>query len=346
MTATPKIPCHIVAGPLGVGKTSAILHYLREHASQQRVGVLVNDFGPVGLDSTTLQAEAPETQVLNVPGGCICCTMLSELPGSIRRLVTEQELDRVIIEPSGMASPAQVIDVLRAAQQELDIALHPAIVMLSATDFDEETFERMPLYQMFCEAADVLVFNRCDQASEAKIERAKAWAGRLDPPKLRVVTATQGVLDPELFELTVDALDAHEPAAHHHDHDHGHDHHHHDHDHHAHDPTIHPGGFILDADQQFDEEVLLINLIRVCQEGIDGNKVLRLKGVFQTSDGWQSIEIANNEVSFRTSAHRRDNRMEWLTQPDTVDQAQMLEEINRPLDPEVIVKLINAKQQS
>ena len=105
----PEIPCYIIAGPLGVGKTSAVLHHLRTHASQQRVGVLVNDFGPVGLDGATLRSEAPETRVLNVSGGCICCTLLSELPKKIQQLLSEQALDRLIIEPSGMATPTQVI---------------------------------------------------------------------------------------------------------------------------------------------------------------------------------------------------------------------------------------------
>ena len=89
---------------------------------------------------------------------------------------------------------------------------------------------------------------------------------------------------------------------------------------------------MLDAGRRFDQEVLLVNLMRICYQGIEGNRVMRLKGVFQTNRGWQSIEIANQEVSFRPSAHRRDNRMEWLTQPDAVDQSRILQEIDRPLN--------------
>ena len=334
MTTTPKIPCHVVAGPLGVGKTSAILNYLRHHASRQRVGVLVNDFGPIGLDSTTLQAEAPMTKVLNVPGGCICCTMLAELPRCIRRLVSEQTLDRLIIEPSGMASPAQVIDMLRDAERELNISLQPAIVMLSTVDFDEDTFERMGYYHVFCEAADILVFNRCDQASESKIKRAQQWAGKLDPPKLRVLSTSHGQLPSELFDLSVATPQTHEPAAR------GRDHHRHHH-HHSHDASVHPGGFVIDAGRSFDEEVLLVNLMRICHQGIKENQVIRLKGVFHTHAGWQSIEIANQEVSFRPSAHRRDNRMEWLTQPEPVSQNHVLAEITRPLDWQEIARSLN-----
>ncbi|MEM6551015.1 MAG: GTP-binding protein [Planctomycetota bacterium] len=346
MAQAPKTPCHIVAGPLGVGKTSAILNYLRRNASSRRegrVGVLVNDFGPVGLDSTTLAAEAPATTVLNVPGGCICCTMLAELPERIRQLSDAPDIDQIIIEPSGMAAPAQVIDLLRGTQQDLGISLEPAIAMLSVGDFDQETFERMGYYRMFYESADILVFNRCDQAKDDKIERARQWAEQLDPPKLRVITTAHGELPPEVFEPSAEppaCTDApHNHAAHDHEHDHEHTHHDHGHDHnhdhdhdHDHDPTIHPGGFVIDADRRFDEEVLMVNLMRVCHQGIADNRVLRLKGVFQTQAGWQSIEIANREVSFRPSAHRRDNRLEWITQPNPIDPDQMLTEIDRTLD--------------
>ncbi len=330
MTDQTTIPCHIVAGPLGVGKTSAILNYLCRHAANQRVGVLVNDFGPIGLDSTTLQAEAPTTKVINVPGGCICCTMLSELPDCIRRITCEQTLDRLIIEPSGMASPAQVVDTLRQTQSQLAITLQPTIVILSATDFDAETFERMFYYHVFCEAADVLVFNRCDQASDVKINAARQWADKLDPPKLRVLTTSHGELPSDVFDLTADSLRTHTPTGHEHDH-----HHHH------HDPTIHPGGFVLEAERSFDEERLLVNLMRICHQGVDNNQVLRLKGVFHTTAGWQSIEIANREVSLRPSAHRRDNRMEWLTQPGPIGRDRVIAEITRPFDWQEIGQSLN-----
>ncbi|MEM9296479.1 MAG: GTP-binding protein [Planctomycetota bacterium] len=339
------IPCNLVAGPLGVGKTTAILNYLRRHASSQRVGVLVNDFGPVGLDSTTLAAEAPGTKVLNVPGGCICCTMLAELPDRIGRLVSDEGVDRLIIEPSGMAAPSQVVDLLRANQRELGIDLRPAIVMLSAVDFDEETFARMPYYHVFSEAADVLVFNRSDQAGEAKTKRAVQWGAELDPPKLRVLSTSHGELPSEVFDLSCEGCghdhghqhghDHGHPHGHdhgdghEHSHDHDHEHHHHDHDH---DPAVRPGGFVLDAERQFDEQVLLVNLMRVCHAGVDGNEVLRLKGVFHTHDDWWSIEIANREVTYRQSAYRRDSRMEWISRPGVIDQEQMLLEIARPLD--------------
>lgn len=339
------IPCHVIAGPLGVGKTTAILNFLKQHASAQRVGVLVNDFGPVGLDSATLGAEAPETAVLNVPGGCICCTMLAQLPECIRRITSEQDVDRIIIEPSGMATPEHVIDVLRHGEGELGIRVQPVIVLLDAADFDEETYGRMAYFRSFYEAADILVLNRCDRASRSRIDEALRWARELDPPKLRVITTSHGELPRTLYEwseLPERAASASSCCG-----GHCHTHRHdqpdlHDHDHgSAHDPTIRPGGLTLDPGRRFDQQGLLVNLMRLCEEGVGENRVLRLKGVFHTNEGWQAIEIANREVSIRPSSHRRDNRFEWLTQPGEVDGTQMLAEIDRAVDWERVAELID-----
>ena len=75
-----KTPCYVIAGPLGVGKTSAILNCLKQQPQGTRVGVLVNDFGPIGLDQVRLGAEAPTTKVVNLHGGCICCTLIAAFP--------------------------------------------------------------------------------------------------------------------------------------------------------------------------------------------------------------------------------------------------------------------------
>ena len=316
MPPTPT-PCHIVTGPLGVGKTSSILHYLRNHTDPHGVGVLVNDFGPVGLDSTMVEAESPSTTVMNVPGGCLCCTMLAELATSVHRLKTEHDVHRIIIEPSGMASPAHIIDVLRAQAQSLDITVHPTIAILSATDFDPATLERGTYYRGFYEPADILVWNRCDLATELKVQEAIAWTHTLTPPKLQVFSTSYGQLPEKVFAMpqprTSTSMSADEA--------------------HVHDQSIYAGGLVCHRSQVFESQELLTNLLRLCQDGISGTQVLRLKGVFHTDAGWRSLEIANQEVISHPSSHRTDSRVEWVTQPTSIDEAVMLQELTRPLMP-------------
>lgn len=314
----PKTPCHVIAGPLGVGKTTAILDYLRQQPAGSKIGVLVNDFGPVGLDRAKLNAESPTTEVVTLQGGCICCTLLASLPEAVARLVDEHELDRLIIEPSGMASPAQAINALRQPEMRDRISMQPTVVMLSAVEFDELQFERMAYYRMLCDVADVLVFNRADRVGESKRERIQTWAERLTPPKLRVIVTAESALPADVFDGAA-AVESAEKSL--------------DEDAHAHqfDASAKAGGATLGADVVFDERVLTGNLQRLSEQGIAGNDVLRFKGVFQTEEAWRSIDLANGRVTSRPSAYRGQTLIEWVTRPCRVDSERMLAELQRPV---------------
>ncbi|MFG0247568.1 MAG: GTP-binding protein, partial [Phycisphaeraceae bacterium JB051] len=202
MSATrPIIPCHIIAGPLGVGKTTAILDYLNRHAQFQKIAVLVNDFGKVGIDSSLLSAQSPDSRVKNVPGGCICCSMLSQLVHHVDDLITGDKITRLIIEPSGMASPMQIINLLKDHEQELGIEVRPMIVMLSAEGFDAQTYEQMPYYRAFTDVADIMVFNRCDKANDVKKQACQAWAKQLNPAPDHVLMTSHGQIPDKLFDI-------------------------------------------------------------------------------------------------------------------------------------------------
>jgi G3E family GTPase len=328
MTATSSarrtIPCHLISGPLGVGKTTAILSYLQRHAGRQRVGVLVNDVGPMGLDGESLRAEAPGTAIRNVPGGCICCTLYADLSHHLQQLAADPNIDRLIIEPSGLASPAQVIDLLRSHARDLNLDVRPVIVMLDAARFHREMYQKMPYFQVLCESADILVFNRTDKAAPAKIEECLAFARELDPPKCEVIATQRGELPDRVFEAaarsappgpaiaftpvsTDQSTVSVQPDA----------------PNHGHDPRQFAGGLLMPADTVFDEDRLMANLLRICHQGIDGTRVIRLKGIFHTTGGWQAYHIANQEVSMRESSHRRDCRLDWISEPAPIDVAAM-----------------------
>lgn len=312
-----KTPCHVIAGPLGVGKTTSILNYLKHQPPGSRVGVLVNDFGPIGLDRAKLDSEAIATKVVNLHGGCICCTLVASLPEAVCRLTDENNLERLIIEPSGMASPAQAVEALLQPELQDRISLQPTIVMLGADVFDEQMFARMPYYRMLCEVADVLVFNRCDQVTEKKLATIRKWASQLDPPKLRVVTTAYGELPDDLFIDTIHTSKKSGSLQH---------------DHlHQFDSTAHADGVRCDADRLFDQSLMLANLERLRDQGIAGNEVLRFKGAIRTEQGWRSIDLANGGVAIKACADHGENLIEWVTRPARVEPAKMLAEIERPI---------------
>ena len=219
-----------------------------------------------------------------------------------------------------MASPAQAINALRQLELQDRISLQPTIVMFSAETFDDVLFNRMPYYRMLCDVAEVLVFNRCDQVNVAKLARIRRWADELDPPKSRVVTTTHGELPADLFINSTNTSVGIKPML--------------QEDHlHQFDSSAQPGGVICDAEQVFDETLLLANLQRLCGQGIAGNEVLRFKGVFRTEQGWRRIDIANGKVSTNASAYRGETLIEWVTRPEKIKPAQMLAAIERPIQP-------------
>jgi len=300
MTTETPLPCHVIAGPLGVGKTTAILDYLARHAGEQRVGVLVNDFGPVGLDGAVLEADGGEgLQVTTVPGGCVCCAAAEGLVTSIQRLLTA-DIDRLIIEPSGMADPAQVLGLLRQIAGQSRLELRPTIALLSASEFEPQRASQMPFFRHMADAADILVLNRCDTTGPGVTEAFRQWAAGLEPPKLRVLTTEQGHLDDELFALTLPAPAPGEGSGH-------------DHDHHRHADTDRTGALTWPKERVFDHGRLVQALARLAEEGVEGLGLTRLKGIFHTDRGWFLLQVADGELSVRETPGRRESSVEWVT---------------------------------
>ena len=81
------IPCHIIAGTLGSGKTTAILDFLSRRKDKEFTAVLVNDFGPNGIDSSVISGSSNDLEVTNVSGGCLCCTSAARFGDAFRQLV-------------------------------------------------------------------------------------------------------------------------------------------------------------------------------------------------------------------------------------------------------------------
>ncbi|MFP4616146.1 MAG: CobW family GTP-binding protein [Thiohalorhabdus sp.] len=311
MPEPSPLPCHVIAGPLGVGKTTATLDYLRRHAGEQEVGVVVNDFGPVGLDGAILEGEGGEggPEVATVPGGCVCCAAAEGLVTTLQRMLELPGLDRLIIEPSGMADPAQVLGLLRQMAGQSRLELRPTIALLNAAEFEPHRASQMPFFRHMADAADILVLNRCDAAEPGTEAAFREWAAGLQPPKLRVVTTEHGHLDEELFALRLP-----EPAGTE-DHAHGHTH---AVEEAAEDPS---GGATWPAARCFQHDRLTAVLEGLAREGMEDTRVERLKGVFRTERGWWVLQIANGEVKRRETPARKDSRADWIAtegRPETV----------------------------
>ncbi len=127
-----QIPTHLIAGPLGAGKTTLIRHLLAQKPAGERWAVLINEFGQIGLDAALLEQGDDGTALAEVAGGCLCCVNGAPFQVGLGRLLRKARPDRLLIEPSGLGHPAQLLAQLRQPPWLGVLAVQPALMVLDA----------------------------------------------------------------------------------------------------------------------------------------------------------------------------------------------------------------------
>ncbi|MFK3972482.1 CobW family GTP-binding protein [Pseudomonas sp. NPDC087358] len=127
-----NIPTHVIAGPLGAGKTSLIKHLLAQKPADERWAILINEFGQIGLDAALLSTAEDGIALGEVAGGCLCCVNGAPFQIGLGRLLRKAKPDRLFIEPSGLGHPVQLMTQLREAPWVGVLAVQPAVMVLDA----------------------------------------------------------------------------------------------------------------------------------------------------------------------------------------------------------------------
>ena len=127
-----NIPTHVIAGPLGAGKTSLIKHLLAQRPAGERWAVLINEFGQIGLDAALLTRDADGIALGEVAGGCLCCVNGAPFQIGLGRLLRKAKPHRLFIEPSGLGHPAQLLRQLSEAPWQGVLAVQPCVLVLDA----------------------------------------------------------------------------------------------------------------------------------------------------------------------------------------------------------------------
>ncbi|SDJ05134.1 GTPase, G3E family [Pseudomonas flavescens] len=198
-----QIPTHLIAGPLGAGKTSLIRQLLAQRPADQRWAVLINEFGQVGLDAALLSRDEDGLSVSEVAGGCLCCVNGLPFQVGLGRLLRKARPDRLFIEPSGLGHPLSLLEQLRQAPWAGVLAVQPLLMVLDAAalaadvPFAESQRDALPY-------AGLLVLNKSeevDDAARGRIRRslphALYWTtqGRLPFDRLPVAAVGVSVTD-------------------------------------------------------------------------------------------------------------------------------------------------------
>ncbi len=162
-----NIPTHVIAGPLGAGKTSLIKHLLPQKPANQRWAILINEFGQIGLDATLLSTADDGIALGEVAGGCLCCVNGAPFQIGLGRLLRKARPDRLFIEPSGLGHPVQLLAQLREAPWIGVLAVQPSVIVLDAQAL--AAGKTLPPTQQDAAArAGLLVLNKSQGLDEKK----------------------------------------------------------------------------------------------------------------------------------------------------------------------------------
>lgn len=127
-----NIPTHVIAGPLGAGKTSLIRNLLAQRPAHERWAVLINEFGLIGLDAALLSTDDDGVALGEVAGGCLCCVNGVPFQVGLSRLLRQAKPDRLLIEPSGLGHPLVLLEQLREIPWAGVLAVQEPLLVLDA----------------------------------------------------------------------------------------------------------------------------------------------------------------------------------------------------------------------
>ncbi|MCT2530799.1 GTP-binding protein [SAR92 clade bacterium H921] len=212
------VPTNIITGFLGVGKTSAILHLLQSKPTNQRWAILVNEFGEIGVDGSLFQDKHSEDGnifIREVPGGCMCCAAGLPMQVALNQLLARAQPDRLLIEPTGLGHPVEVLDVLTAEHYSKVLSIEKIITLVDARNLSDPRYTENATFNQQIAIADVIVGNKNDLYQYQDRVQLEDYVKSKSQPDTKIVFTEQGQLSLDLLAGVTTAS-----VGSHHSHDH------------------------------------------------------------------------------------------------------------------------------
>ncbi|MBI4179847.1 GTP-binding protein [bacterium] len=196
-----KAKVNLIGGFLGSGKTTLLRHFLSRPKLSEKVAILVNELGAIGIDGQTLARSGGN--MVELANGCICCQISEDLVSTLVQIFDTQKPDRILIESTGVAEPGKILNVLYSVEPILRrMRVDPTIIVVDAGAFERFKTALAYHYVMQIKSADVILLNKIDLSkpkSLAKVERAirdlnpKAFLLRTDHCRVDLLRLIEGI---------------------------------------------------------------------------------------------------------------------------------------------------------
>jgi len=218
-----RVPCTIVTGFLGAGKTTLIRHVLT-NAQGRRLAVIVNEFGDVGIDGEILKScgneACPEENIVELANGCLCCTVADEFVPALDAILARDGVEHIVIETSGLALPKPLVQAFHWPAIKSRVTVDGVVVVVDgaaladgrvADDLNALAQQRAadsalahddPVEEVFEDqiaCADLVVLNKRDLIDAAGIAKAQAAIAGVLPRSVKVITVAEGKVDQALL---------------------------------------------------------------------------------------------------------------------------------------------------
>lgn len=188
---------NLITGFLGSGKTTTILHLLASKPENEKWAVLVNEFGEVGIDGALLADSG--ALLKEIPGGCMCCVNGLPMQVGLNTLLRQGKPDRLLIEPTGLGHPKQILDMLTAPVYEPWIDLRATFCLLDPRQLLDEKILNNENFRDQLAVADIIVANKSDRATPESQQALARWR-EAGGDERDMVETTQGQLDAALLD--------------------------------------------------------------------------------------------------------------------------------------------------
>lgn len=301
----------IISGFLGAGKTTLIKKLIQEALSGEKIMLIENEFGEIGIDGGFLNNSGVEITEMN--SGCICCSLVGDFGTALKEAIEKYSPERIIIEPSGVGKLSDVIKAVKDIQGEVEIKLNSASAVVDAMKCKMYMDNFGEFFNNQVESANTIILSRSQKLSQEKLENVVESLREHNKDAAIITTNWDDINGKQILKameegnsLERELLETEKEHKHHHKHDEecgcGH---HHDHEHgkgcgcgHHHADDVFTSWGVETPKKYSKEELdtILKTLSGTKEYGI----ILRAKGIIPSNDGtWINFDLVPGEYEIR-----------------------------------------------